>query len=65
MLVALEGQIYKAGKTKNGKNYCNVLVKRPDGQSDSITIFGEKEHKPGTIFKGQVNAYIQMCSEVV
>lgn len=65
MVVEIEGQIYKAGKTKNGKNYSNVLVKRPDGQSDSITIFSEKEHKPGTVFKGKVNAYIQMCNEVV
>ncbi|MBI5204811.1 MAG: hypothetical protein HZA11_07840 [Nitrospirae bacterium] len=65
MIVDLEGQIYKTGKTKNGKNYSNVLVKRPDGQSDSITVFSDKEHKTGTVFKGKINAYIQMCSEVV
>ena len=65
MIVALEGQIYKAGKTKNGKHFCNVLVKRPDGQSDSVTVFSEREHKAGTLYKGNVNAYVQMCSEVV
>jgi hypothetical protein len=64
MVIQLEGDIYKVGKTKKGGNFLNILVKRPDGQSDSVTIFTDKEYRPGTKFKGTVNAYVQMASEV-
>lgn len=64
MVVDLEGQVFKAGVTKKGQHFCCILVKRPDGQADNITIFGDVEHKPGSIFKGKVNAYIQLCNEV-
>ena len=65
MVFDLEGDIYKVGNTKKGAHFLNILIKRPDGQSDSITIFTSKDgYKPGTHFKGKVNAYIQMCNEV-
>ncbi|MDP3013747.1 MAG: hypothetical protein Q8M92_05850 [Candidatus Subteraquimicrobiales bacterium] len=61
----LEGQVYRTGKTKKGQFFCNVLVKRPDGQQDSVTVFSTVEHKVGVPFKAKVNAYVQMVSEVV
>lgn len=64
MVVDLEGSVYKAGVTKKGQHFCNVLVKRPDGQADSITVFGDVEHKTGSVFKGKVNVYVQLCNEV-
>ena len=66
MELLVEGQIYKIGKTKDGKRHIvNVLVKRADGQADSLTIFTDKDgYKAGTIFKGKVNAYFDMCNEV-
>ncbi|MBT9164896.1 MAG: hypothetical protein DDT22_00688 [candidate division WS2 bacterium] len=65
MIIEVEGQIYRTGKTKKGQHFCNILVKRPDGQSDSLMILGNREYKAGTVFKGKVNAYIRVCSEVV
>ncbi|MBT9175006.1 MAG: hypothetical protein DDT22_00680 [candidate division WS2 bacterium] len=65
MIVEVEGQIYRTGKTKKGQYFCNILVKRPDGQSDSLMIISNKEYRVGTIFKGKVDVYIRVCSEVV
>jgi len=66
MELVVEGTIYKTGKTKDGKrSIVNVLVKRADGQADSLTIFTDKHSwKAGQIFKGKVNAYFDMCNEV-
>jgi hypothetical protein len=68
MELIVEGTIYKVGKVKDGKRaIVNVLVKRADGQADSLTIFTDKVdvYKPGTMFKGKVNAYFDMCNEVI
>lgn len=64
MIIEVVGNIYKGGRTKGGKNYYCLLVKRPDGQSDSVTVFTDKEHKIGAEVKIKVNAYIQTANEV-
>jgi hypothetical protein len=70
MIIEVTGKIYKTGEIpakdgKPAKKVINLLVDRTDGQMDSFTIFTEKEHKPGSVFKGKVNIYVQMGNEVI
>jgi hypothetical protein len=64
MEVPVVGKIYKAGKTKKGQNYYNLLIPRSDGQSDSFTLFTDREYKVGQEIKTKVNAFVQMGTEV-
>ncbi|OIO27845.1 MAG: hypothetical protein AUJ60_08465 [Nitrospirae bacterium CG1_02_44_142] len=66
MELTIEGNIYKVGVTKDKKReILGILVKRADGQADSLTIFTDRlGHKPNTVFKGKVSAYFDMCNEV-
>jgi hypothetical protein len=66
MILELAGRVFKSGVTKKEpvRNVYNVLVPRPDGQSDVVTVFTIKKHEVGKDIKIRVNAFIQMCNEV-
>jgi len=65
MILELSGKIIRAGKSRAGQSYISVLVPRPDGQQDVVTVFTKSDnHKAGQDFKGKVDAFIRMCGEV-
>lgn len=63
MIIDVVGKIYRAGKTKTGKNFYNLLIARADGQFDNFTLFSDKEYKAGQEIRVKANVYVQMGNE--
>ncbi len=65
MVIEIQGEIIRTGVTKTGKNFLNILVARPDGQRDTVTVFTSKDgFKAGSQYKGKVDVFVKMCNEV-
>ena len=65
MELIIKGRVIKAGATKTGKFFCTVLVERPDGQEDTVTMWSEKEHKHNEQLNTRASAWVQQCNEIV
>lgn len=68
MVIEVKGRIYRSGTIGKGKmagmKYYNLLIPRPDGMADTLTLFSEREHKVGTEISVLANAYVQTATEV-
>jgi hypothetical protein len=66
MVIEIKGEVFKAGVSKKtGKKFYGLLVDRPDGQRDTITIFSDKDYKAGQKVALKADVFIQMANEVV
>jgi len=67
MLIDVSGKVINKGTSKKGNSYVQVLVARPDGGNDVVTVMtdgGHDRYKVGSDVKIKANAFVRVCFEV-